>query len=241
MSIDRPLGAGSTSMSGSATTPPKSGTPTTPGAPTTQGRPVTSTAASTPGSASGDTGVKQAAEQAVTQTRELASDAKQHLSSMVQQTRGELREQADQRGRQLSEGLDSLARQIRGLRNGQPDQAGSLQHYLVDAEQRLSSWAQRLERGGPDLVLADVRSMARRRPGTFLVGALGAGFVAGRLLRIGIAAAQEQSSESSGATGAYGTTGTGTTGMIGAGGTQVQQGLSASGMPASASSAGVIR
>jgi hypothetical protein len=33
---------------------------------------------------------------------------------------------------------------------------------------------------------------ARRKPGTFLAAALGAGFVAGRMVRVGVSAAHEQ-------------------------------------------------
>jgi len=37
--------------------------------------------------------------------------------------------------------------------------------------------------GGIDQSLADVKRFARRRPGMFLAGAMGAGFLMGRLLR----------------------------------------------------------
>ena len=121
------------------------------------------------------------------QTHAIAGDARQHVRSVVDQARSEMHGQLEQRGQQLTDGLNSLASQLRGLRSGQPDQAGALQHYVSEAEQRLSGWADRLQRGGPDQAVADVRRMARARPGTFLLGALGAGFVAGRLVSIGIA------------------------------------------------------
>jgi hypothetical protein len=139
------------------------------------------TDSSTP--SSGDTGVKQAAEQAKEQTKAVASEAKQHVSSMLDQTRGEMRQQVEQRSQQLSSSLQGLAGQLRSLRDGRPEAAGPLHHYLIDAEQKVSSWAQRLQQGGPDMVLRDVRMFARRKPGTFLAAALGAGFVAGRMVR----------------------------------------------------------
>jgi hypothetical protein len=155
------------------------------------------------------------------QTHAIAGDARQHVRSVVDQARSEMHGQLEQRGQQLTDGLNSLASQLRGLRSGQPDQAGALQHYVSEAEQRLSGWADRLQRGGPDQAVADVRRMARARPGTFLLGALGAGFVAGRLVRIGIAASHDTTGSA---------TGTMEPGSSPAIGGQVQTGLAADGM-----------
>jgi hypothetical protein len=140
-----------------------------------------------------DTAVETAGA-AMEQTKAVASEVKQHVSSLLDQTRGELHQQTEQRAQQLSSSLRTLSSQLRGLREGRPDEAGPLRHYLIDAEQKVSSWAQRLDAGGPQLVLQDVRSFARRKPGAFLVAAIGAGFVAGRLARAGTAAAHDQHS-----------------------------------------------
>jgi hypothetical protein len=43
--------------------------------------------------------------------------------------------------------------------------------------------ADKLETGGVDATLADLKRFARRRPGLFLMGAMGAGFAVGRLLK----------------------------------------------------------
>jgi hypothetical protein len=147
------------------------------------------------GSPGADTGVKQAAQQATEQTKAVASEAKEHMSQLLGQTRGEVRSQVEQRSQQLTSGLNGLAGQLRSLRSGRPDEAGALHHYLVDAERRVSGWAQRLEHGGPEMLLRDVRSFARRKPGAFLLAAVGAGFAAGRLVRVGMAAAQEPDEE----------------------------------------------
>ena len=172
MSIESPIGSTSGAMTGTASSGPSSTTGT--------------------GSSSGDTGVKQAAEQAKEQTKAVASEAKQHVSTMVDQTRGEVRQQVQQRSEQLSSSLQGLAGQLRSLRDGRPEEAGPLHHYLIDAEQKVSGWADRLQQGGPDEVLRDVRMFARRKPGTFLLAALGAGFVAGRMVRVGVSAAHDQ-------------------------------------------------
>lgn len=189
MSIESQIGSTSGATTGTATSGPSS-----------------TSSSSGSGIASGDPGVKQTAaqvkDQAVEQTKAVASEAKQHVSSVVGQTRDEVRQQVQQRSQQLSTSLEGLAGQLRSLRSGRPEEAGSLHHYLVDAEQKVSGWAQRLQEGGPDMVLRDVRTFARRKPGTFLLAALGAGFVAGRMVRVGAAAAHDQQ-QSSGMTSGF--------------------------------------
>ncbi len=61
-----------------------------------------------------------------------------------------------------------------------PGLASSLVQKGAGATERLAS---RLDEGGIDAVMADVRSFARRQPGAFLLGAAAVGFVAGRLMR----------------------------------------------------------
>jgi hypothetical protein len=60
---------------------------------------------------------------------------------------------------------------------------GVLVDLAHNAATRLDGVASRVERDGIDGLLDDVRSYARRRPGTFLVAAGVAGFVVGRLAR----------------------------------------------------------
>ena len=62
----------------------------------------------------------------------------------------------------------------------------------------------------PAQLLDDARDFARRKPGTFLLGALAAGVVAGRLFR---ATADGAAAASLADTGGTGTTGAGTTGV----------------------------
>jgi hypothetical protein len=58
-----------------------------------------------------------------------------------------------------------------------------LPRYLDDVQEHVRGWASRLEQRGPQGVMDDMSRFARRRPGLFLAGAVGAGFVAGRLVR----------------------------------------------------------
>ena len=135
--------------------------------------------------------VAEAAGEAIQQTKAVAGEARQHVASLVDQTKSDLQQQTQQRVQRASSSLRTLSGQLRSLREGKPQEAGPLHHYLIDAEQHVSTWAQRLETGGPELVLQDVRAFARRKPGAFLAAAIGAGFVAGRLARVGAAAAHD--------------------------------------------------
>jgi hypothetical protein len=136
-------------------------------------------------------GAKETAGEVVTQAKAVAGEARDQLSTMFDQTRSELAQQADARTKQAAGGLRTLAGQVEALADGRPQDAGPLAGVLADARSRVSTMADRLESAGPQGVIDDVSSFARRRPLVFLAVAAGAGFAAGRLARAGKAAAQD--------------------------------------------------
>jgi len=122
--------------------------------------------------------VAQAGEQA----KSVAWEAKDHARELVGRTRRDLMQQAEERSGQAAQGLRSLAGQFGALAEGRPHEAGPLTGYLRDAGDRIDRIASRMDQG-PQAVLDDVKSFARRRPLVFL-GMCGAlGFAAGRLVR----------------------------------------------------------
>jgi hypothetical protein len=73
--------------------------------------------------------------------------------------------------------------QLRAMSRGEasPDsRVTSMTSQLADT---VSNAAGRLSDGGLDGAIADVKRFARNRPGMFLLGALGAGFVVGRVVK----------------------------------------------------------
>jgi hypothetical protein len=138
---------------------------------------------------------KSVAVEASTQAKAVVSQAKDQVQSLAEQTKGELMTQADTKSQQAASGLRTLSDQLSALSEGRPGEAGQLTHLVREAESRVSALASRIEQGGPQGVLDDVTAYARRRPGMFLVGAIGAGFLAGRIVRSGTAAASEQSDQ----------------------------------------------
>jgi ElaB/YqjD/DUF883 family membrane-anchored ribosome-binding protein len=151
---------------------------------------------------------KQVASEAGTQAKAVAQQAKQQVTTLLDQTKTEVRQTAEQKGQQAAQGLRTVADQLRSLASGQPDQAGQLQQYVQDAQERVSSFATRLENEGPQAVLQDVTRFARQRPAVFLMAAAGAGFAIGRLVRAGAAASGDSSSGGSAFASSYGSYGT---------------------------------
>jgi len=71
---------------------------------------------------------------------------------------------------------------------------------VQQASSKAGELAEWLEQRDPGTLLDEVRGLARRKPGTFLLGALAAGVVAGRLTRGAVDASKDQDVNGSGAT-----------------------------------------
>ena len=127
---------------------------------------------------------KHVAGVAAEEARGVASEAAQQARGVMNDAVGEVRGQLDQQGRQQKDRLsgtlgtfgDDLDRMAQGA-------SGLAADLAREAAGRAHALSQHLDRREPGELLDDVRRFARQRPGTFLVGALAAGVVAGRLLR----------------------------------------------------------
>ena len=69
------------------------------------------------------------------------------------------------------------------VRHGGPTGPGLAADLAQEVADRARSLSRHLDQREPGELLDDVRRFARQRPGTFLLGALAAGVIAGRLLR----------------------------------------------------------
>lgn len=152
---------------------------------TDQTRHVASEAADAASSVAG-TAVEKAAE-----VKDVATD---EVRSLVNNASAQVREQAETQAGRLAEGLTGLGDQVRALLDGRPDEAPQIRSYLEQGADRLGDLADRLQSGGVDGALADVQRFARRKPGLFLLGALGLGVGVGRMVA-GAKAAGPQSSQ----------------------------------------------
>ena len=137
---------------------------------------------------------QQVATAAVTQARDLAGTAREEAAqvgeelseqarSLLEETRGQLQDQAQTQVERLSETLRRFGAQGQALAEGRPSQAGPLPAYVRDAAGRLEQLADDVDTRGVEGLVDDLQSFARRRPGVFLLGAAAVGFGVGRLIR----------------------------------------------------------
>jgi hypothetical protein len=132
--------------------------------------------------------------EATEQTKTVALEAKDQVQQMLSNTKTEVQAQADERARQAADHLRGVSTSITALLDGRPDEAGQVRGYLEHAQTRIDGFVDRIETGGPQGVIDDLSSFARRRPGVFLLAAGVAGFAIGRVARAGVAASHEQQS-----------------------------------------------
>lgn len=127
----------------------------------------------------------QLAGTAVEKAAEVRDEATAQVRNLVHETTTQVRSQAEAQTVKVAESLAGLGDQLRALVDGRPNEAEALTQYLQQGADKLGHLADRLQRDGLDGAAADVSRFARRRPGVFLLGALGVGLGVGRLLRSG--------------------------------------------------------
>ena len=116
------------------------------------------------------------------EAREVVGEATDHARRVAGEAREQLRSQASEQTTRLGSSLRALSEQMDGVLKGKAPE-GATADFVRQAADRTQSLAQSLEDRDPEELLEDVRRFARQRPGVFLAGAVGLGFVAGRFLR----------------------------------------------------------
>ena len=126
---------------------------------------------------------KDLLESAADQAKSVTAEVKDHASDLVSQTRSVVSDEVGNQTGRVATSIDGYARQLITMASRADDPDDAVAQFVREAGDRMQAMARRLQQGGPDVLLADVKRFARRRPGLFIMGAVGAGFVAGRLLR----------------------------------------------------------
>jgi uncharacterized protein YjbJ (UPF0337 family) len=112
---------------------------------------------------------------------DVTSDARQQARRLAGQTRDELVGQARQQKDRATDSLRSVGDELRGMaEHGQSGLGTQLARHGADFTDQAADFLQKREPGD---LLEEVRGFARRKPGTFLLAAVAAGVVAGRLTR----------------------------------------------------------
>ncbi len=145
-----------------------------------------------------DTAVSEAghvAETAKGEAKAVAQEVKYQAKDLYAQTQRELKDQAQVQQHRVAVGLRSVSDELDSMTANaeNPGLAADLLGQVSTRLSRASSW---LGDRDPSAVLSEVKSFARRKPGTFIIGAAILGIVAGRLTRALAANASDQDSAS---------------------------------------------
>ncbi|SHN74475.1 hypothetical protein [Cryptosporangium aurantiacum] len=142
------------------------------------------------------------------QASQVAGEAKAQAADLLRTTKDEVSGQVDAQRQRLVSALRTTGDELGSGRDQHSALTAELTQRAGDYTRRFADY---LDAKGPDAILEDVRSFARRRPGTFLLLAGAAGVVAGRVFRSVSAASGEGASDSGEYRASIADTGTSTT------------------------------
>ncbi len=129
---------------------------------------------------------------------DVLGEAKSQASDVLGTTRDQVQAEAENRRGQAVTSLRAIGDELDSMQSHDGDH-GIATHLAGRGSGYVKQTADWLDGRQPSEILDDVRRFARERPGTFLLGALLAGVVAGRLTRaVKAGAPSEQSGSSSG-------------------------------------------
>jgi vacuolar-type H+-ATPase subunit H len=136
---------------------------------------------------------KQVASTAKDEASNVTAEARRQAKDLGNEVSSQAQQQAAAQKDKAASGLHALGEELRSMaqQGGQTGPVTDLAHQAADKVTDLATW---LEHRDPGSLLDEVRSYARRKPGTFLLGAATAGIVAGRLTRGAIQANQDTAS-----------------------------------------------
>ncbi|MBV9822769.1 MAG: hypothetical protein JO144_11060 [Actinobacteria bacterium] len=134
------------------------------------------------------------------QAANVGSEAVGQAKDLLSQASSEISQQASTQQQRLAQTIRSLGDELHKMTQPGEQASGPAADLARQGAQRSRDLASWLEQREPAEVLEDVKSFARRRPGTFLLLAAGAGLLAGRMTR----GLKEAASDESGSAGSAG-------------------------------------
>ena len=123
------------------------------------------------------------ADVAKTEAQSVAADAQEQARNLVDEARNQVQEQSRSQLDNLVSTLQTFADDLERMARGEGANAGIAQDIVTQVSEKAKVVSSQLRGQEPAQVLDQARDFARRRPGTFLLGALAAGVVAGRVTR----------------------------------------------------------
>lgn len=131
----------------------------------------------------------QVAGTAVQQGRNVAEQTRLQVQDLARQARAQAADSSRTQKDRAAGSLRALADELQAMGGSSGGQGGLATGLAQQAATKVHDLAGWLETREPGELLEQVRTFARRRPGAFLLGAVTAGAVAGRLSRGAVAAA----------------------------------------------------
>ena len=124
---------------------------------------------------------KGVAHTAGSEAKNVAHEAGTQAKNLVGEVGSTLKSQAGTQQQRVTDGLRSISDELNSM--AEKSESGTAQQLVQQVAQRTGSAASWLDGRDPGSLLDEVTGFARRRPGTFLLVAAGAGLLAGRLAR----------------------------------------------------------
>ena len=121
-------------------------------------------------------------ETAKSEAANVAVEVKANTRDLLAQAKSDLTEQAGSQQQKVAEGLRSVSTELQSMVSAS-EEPGVATDLVRQAAERSSAVAEWLDGRDPGSLLTEVKSFARKKPGTFLLLAAGAGVLAGRLSR----------------------------------------------------------
>jgi len=156
-------------------------------------RPLEGTSTTDAAKESGQRVATTAAEQGKTVLEEGKAQARNLTHEVGQQAHEQSKVQKDKAASRLR----SLGTELQSMASSQGGQSGLASDLAQQAAGKVHDLAGWLDQREPGELLDEVRALARRKPGTFLLGALAAGVVAGRLTRGAVDATRSDTGDGS--------------------------------------------
>ena len=135
--------------------------------------------------------------------KKITGEAKDQVKGLIDDASAQLDEQSRTQKSKLSKALRNFGEDLEHMSAPESDSDhaggdnGSAQALVQQAARQVIDLAGRLDSREPQELLDDVRRFAREKPGTFLLGALLAGVVVGRLSR-GAKAVKDEDGDTAG-------------------------------------------
>jgi len=142
----------------------------------------------------------QVAQTSKEQATQVAQEAQRQARDLASEVRTQVTDQANTQTNRLAGTIRTLGQELEQIGSGSGGQSGLVTDLASQFSSRVQDIAGYLENRQPGEIVEELRSFARQRPGSFLIGAAFAGVLAGRMTKGAVAA---QQSSDSGTTSAW--------------------------------------